>query len=54
MADLLKIMKGESRGPFVVGAPPSFYNPQFIVSVDLPYEGEARIDYFVMVEANSV
>ncbi len=53
VADQLKITKGESRGRFVVGAPPSFYNSQFIVSVDLPYEGEARIDYSVMVEANS-
>ena len=52
-AALLKIMKGESRGPFVVGDPPSFYNPQFIVSVDLLYEGEARTDYSAMVDSNS-
>ena len=53
VAALLMVMKGESRGPFVVGDPPSFYNPQFIVSVGLLYEGEARTDYSAMVEANS-
>ena len=53
VAALLKIMKGESRGPFVVGDQPSFYNPQFIVSVDLLYEGEARTDYSAMVDSNS-
>ena len=51
VAALLKIMKGETPGPFVVGDPPSFYNPKFIVSVDLLYEGESRTDYSAMVEA---
>ena len=51
VAVLLKIMMGERRGPFVVGDPPTFYNPQYIVVVDLLYEGEARTDFSALVDA---
>ena len=50
---LLKIMKGESRGPFVVGDPPTFYNPQYIVEVVVLYEGEANIDYSAQVDTDT-
>ena len=46
---LLKIMMGGNRGFFVVGDPPTFYNPKYIVVVDLLYEGESRIDYSALV-----
>ena len=54
VAALLKIMMGESRGPFVVGDPPTFYNPQYIVVVTLLYEGEARTDFTTLVDAGLV
>ena len=49
-AVLLKLMRDGIRGPFVVGDPPTFYNPRYIVTADLLYEGENRTDYSTLVD----